>query len=172
MSEFQLETERLILRELTPGDLDFMSEMLGDPETLRFWPRTQTREEAEAWINRHRDRYREFGYGHWIVIRKEDGLPIGQAGLLHQEFDGRTEIGLGYMFHHRFLGQGYAFEASQACLHYGFELLQTNHIIALIRPENLASVKLAERLGLRRVSSTIFADLVHDVYQIDRNASR
>lgn len=172
MKRFMLETERLTIRELEMDDLDFVAAMLSDPETMRFWPRPFNRDEAEAWIERHQGRYLDHGYGYWVVVRKADGYPIGQAGLLHQEFGARIEVGLGYILHRPFWGQGYAFEAATACLDHGFRVLGLERIVALIRPENLASIRLAERLKLVRTGSTTFSDLAHDVYEISAHASR
>lgn len=172
MSRIVLETERLILREIEPDDLDFFAEMLGDPLTMAFWPRPQGRSEAAEWIERHRSRYSEHGFGYWIVIRKVDSVPIGQAGLLYQEVDGQSKTGLGYMIHHPFWKQGYAVEAARACLKHGFETLCLEIVRILIRPENVRSALLARKLGATLTRSTEYAGYVHDVYEVGPDASR
>jgi RimJ/RimL family protein N-acetyltransferase len=76
-----LDTPRLVLRELTLGDLDFVAELLAHPVVMHFWPKTYTRDEAEAWIGRHVERYTRDGYGYWLAVNKATGQPIGQAGV-------------------------------------------------------------------------------------------
>lgn len=171
-SGFQFETDRLLLRELKPQDLDFAADMLGDPEVMRFWPRPLTRQEAADWIERHRRRYAEHGYGYWIAIRKADMEPVGQVGLLRQEFDGRAEVGLGYMLHRPHWGQGYAYEGARACLDHGFEKLSLERIVILIRAENAPSIRLARRLGAVWTGATEYSGFTHEVYAVRRGPSR
>lgn len=166
MSRVVLETERLYLREIEPEDLDFFAEMLGDSETMAFWPRPQSRSEAKDWIERHRQRYADHGYGYWLVVRRADRAPIGQAGLLHQEVEGESMTGLGYMIHYPYWGQGYAIEAARACLDHAFSSLRLGSIRVLIRPENLRSVHLAQKLAATFVKRTEYAGFVHDVYEV------
>jgi RimJ/RimL family protein N-acetyltransferase len=64
-------TERLALRELLPSDLDFVASMLGDADTMRFYPRPYTREESAAWIDRQRRRYASDGHALWLVMLRE-----------------------------------------------------------------------------------------------------
>src|SRR5262245_55994518 len=131
-----LETSRLVLRELAPEDIDFVAEMLGHPEVMRFWPRPYSRAEAADWIRRHQERYASHGYGYWLAIDKQSGLRVGQAGVLVQQVEGVAETGLGYIIHQPFWRQGLATEAAVACRQYAFERLDKERVIALIRPEN------------------------------------
>lgn len=164
MAVWTLETERLSIRELEESDLEFVSQMLGCPNTMRFWPRPYSREEALEWIRSHQRRYREHGHGYWLLSLKDTAVPIGQVGLLRQELDTGPEVGLGYILYEPFWGNGYATEAAAACLDYGFRELGRNRVVILIRPENSASVRVAQRLGAQRVGSTEYAGFAHDVY--------
>lgn len=166
-----LESERLIIRELIPDDLEFMTEMLADEDVMRFWPRPLDRSEAETWIVSHRERYSHHGFGYWIAISKATGHPVGQVGLLMQEFDGRDHLGLGYMFHRPYWGQGYAYEGSRRCLKYAFEELEANEVIALIQAANEPSRRLAGRLGFVITGQTIYKDFLHGIHTLDRIAS-
>ena len=73
-------TERLVLREMTDDDLQDVADLLGDPEVMRFYPRPKTREEAQLWIDRNRQRYREHGFGLWATVEKSSGGPGGKSG--------------------------------------------------------------------------------------------
>jgi len=159
-----LETPRLLLREMSLDDLDFLAAMLGDRDVMKFWPRTYSREEAADWIQRQQQRYAKDGVGYWLVLDKQSQQPVGQAGLLVLQLDGAEEMGLGYILHHRFWRMGYATEAARASMEYGFTRLGKTRIVALIRPENLPSQNVARRLGMKLEKQTHFADYEHLVF--------
>ncbi len=166
-----LETPRLLLRELSPGDLDFVAELLADPEVMHFWPKTYTRDEAEEWIRRHAERYTRDGYGYWLALDKISGQPIGQAGLLAQQVDGVAETGIGYMIHRPYWRQGFATEAARYCRDYAFGTLSKERIVVLVRPENVVSVKVANKIGFTRERETNYAGFVHTVFARSRKVS-
>ena len=159
-----LETPRLVLRELMVDDLDFVAELLAHPEVMRFWPRPYTHEEAIEWIRRQQGRYASDGFGYWLTLEGETGRPIGQAGLLRQEFDGVVETGIGYILHRPFWGHGFATEAALACRDHAFGKLGKLRVTAAVRPENLASRRVAERIGLKCERMTTLAEMPHMLY--------
>ena len=170
MSVFQIETERLIIRELQVSDLDFVAEMLGDPEVMRFWPQPYSREGAAEWIAWHRRRYETDGYGYWLALRKQDGQPVGQVGLLAQEIDGHQSVGLGYIVHRPFWRKGYAEEGAKACARYGIETLGLDKIAILVRPENEPSIQLAKKLGAELQSQTNYHGFIHNIFQLSSSS--
>jgi [ribosomal protein S5]-alanine N-acetyltransferase len=163
-----VETSRLLLREITLGDLDFMAAMLGDPDVMRFWPKPMTRQEAEEEIRKIQTKYAKDGCSFWLAVEKSSGQPIGQAGILIQSLNGKEEAELAYKTHRPYWRQGYALEASRACLRYAFDVLRRERVISRIRPENTPSVKLASKLGLKPESRTIFAGFEHIIFSIDK----
>jgi [ribosomal protein S5]-alanine N-acetyltransferase len=163
-----LETSRLVLRELTLDDLDFVAEMLAHPEVMFFWPKPYTRDEAEAWIRRHQESYERYGYGYWLALDKVSGQPIGQAGLLAQQVDGVTETGIGYIIHRPFWRRSYATEAALACRDYAFGKLGKERLVVLVRPENVVSQSVVQKLGAQPERETVFAGLVHTVFVATR----
>ncbi len=144
-----LETERLILRPLEMSDVDALMGIFSDPVAMRYYPSTKSRREAEEWVRRFQKSYREHGFGLWAAILKDSGEFAGQCGLVAQEVDGRDEVEIGYLFLRRFWGHGLATEAAQACRDYGFGTLGCDRLVSLIDPSNLASRRVAEKVGMR-----------------------
>jgi [ribosomal protein S5]-alanine N-acetyltransferase len=161
-------TDRLLLREMDSSDLDFIAEMLGDPQVTRFYPKPYTRADAIAWIERQQARYARDGYGLWLVLLRTERVPVGQVGLLRQNVNGVAVPEIGYLLAHRFWGRGLATEAAIATRDYAFDELRFDRVVSLIRPENHSSQRVARRVGMRPVSSTLHAGLKHLVYAVDR----
>ena len=165
-----LETSRLRLREMTAEDLDFIAEMLGDPQVMRYYPRVCTRDESAAWIARQRARYARDGFGFWLAAIKESNEPVGQAGLLMQDLDGVMQVGLGYLVHRSYWRRGFAFEACEGILAYAFETLKMGRVVCPIRPENAPSRRLAEKLGMAAARRTDYAGFQHLIYTLRPNS--
>ena len=167
-----LVTERLVLREMVLADLDFVASMLADPEVMRYWPRCYTRAEAEAWVRRQRERYRRHGHGYWLALDKATGQPVGQAGLLLSKVEGRMEAALGYIVHRSFWRRGYATEAAAACRDYAFDHANKDRVIALVRPENVPSQRVALKIGMRPEGSAQYEGFLHLIFAIRKGSSR
>jgi RimJ/RimL family protein N-acetyltransferase len=145
-----LETRRLILRRQTLSDLDDLFALYCDSEIIRYIPDAprnikETQEELEWHMNGHPKRAE---LGLWATIHKETGKFIGRCGLLPWTIDGQDEIEVAYMISKAFWGQGLGSEAAQAILDYGFENLNFTRLICLIDKDNLASIKVAEKIGM------------------------
>jgi RimJ/RimL family protein N-acetyltransferase len=145
-----LETERLILRRLVPGDLDNLFTLYSDPEVRRYFPEgvltyEETKEELEWFLNGHPEHPQ---LGLWATIHKETGRFIGRCGLLPWTIDGQLEVEVAYLLGKDHWGQGLGTEAARGILHYGFETLNLPRLICLIDRENLASIKVATKIGM------------------------
>jgi len=145
-----LETERLILRRLLPGDLDSLFALYGDPEIRRYFPEgtltvDETREELEWFLDGHPD---DSELGLWATILKETGRFIGRCGLLPWTIDGRHEVEVAYLLAREYWGKGLASEAARAIVTYGFGPLHLSRLICLIVPENEASIRVATNVGM------------------------
>ena len=160
----EYETDRLSIRRQTRDDLDFVASMLANAEVMRFWPRTLTRDEAAAWIERQLARYAADGAGYALVLDRASATPIGQAGVIRNEVDGVSEWTLGYMLHRPYWGHGYATEAAAGAMASARATCGDVRIVALIRPENTPSRRVAERLGLSIERTTMFKGFDHLVY--------
>jgi RimJ/RimL family protein N-acetyltransferase len=145
-----LETPRLLLRRLLPGDLDALYALYSDPEIRRYFPEgtltyEETREELEWFLDGH-PRHAELGL--WATILKETGAFIGRCGLLPWTIDGQDEVEVAYLLDKTCWGQGLATEAASGIANYAVQTLRLRRLICLIDRENLASQRVAEKIGM------------------------
>lgn len=150
-----LETPRLILRELLPSDAPRLFLLDSNPDVMRYVGQAVLNDvsETEKLIDFIRDQYEKFGIGRLAVIEKDTNLLIGWSGLkfINYEINGITETyDLGYRFLPETWGKGYAYEAGQKSLEYGFEILKLNQITAYCDVQNVASLKVLEKLGFEK----------------------
>ena len=164
-----LETQRLVLREFQFEDLDALAAILCDRETMRYYPVSFDLAAVADWIQRNRTRYANDGYGLWAMILKSTRELIGDCGLVRQSVDAVDEIEIGYHVRRDLWNQGYASEAARACRDFGFANLEVDRLISLIRPENLASRRVAEKNGMTVWKEVTRVDLLHYVYAIKRD---
>ena len=85
------------------------------------------------------DRYARHGHGLWLVSEKAMGQPVGQVGVVVQNVRGVDEREVGYLIHRPFWRRGFATEAALACRDYALNVLGSDRVISLIRPENVPS---------------------------------
>lgn len=146
-----LETERLLIRPYTTEDLPFLESLVSDPRVVRFIGngKPRTTEGARMFFNWNLSHMKEDQlFGLQVLVEKESGELIGHAGLVPQEVDGVTEIEVGYWIAPAYWGKGFATEAAAAFRDAAFERLNEDRIIALIYPDNIASCRVAEKLGM------------------------
>ena len=144
-----LETARLQLRLLTPADKEALHCVLSDPIAMEHYPKPFSQEMTHRWIEWNLRNYQEFGFGLWAVIHKQDSVLIGDCGLTMQSVDGIAELEIGYHISRAYWGQGLATEAAIACKEYAFNVLQKDRVISWMGPANLASRRVAEKVGMR-----------------------
>ena len=148
--ELIFETDRLLLRKYVEEDAGAFFELNSDPEVLRFVPDQQLLDVEQArqiLIDHPMADYRKHGFGRGACILKSTGQQIGFAGLKHLEELG--EVDVAYRLLPAYWGQGLATEVALASVRYGFATLGLKRIIALVMPENVASVRVLEKAGLR-----------------------
>jgi len=146
-----IETERLIIREYVPEDLVQLHMILSDPMTMSFWPAPFTLEQAGDWIEDNLYNYEEQGFGRWAIVSKETRMIIGDCGINCIELDGQIEYDLGYIIHKLFWNEGYATEATEACIKYAFEELGLHRLCANMPTEHLISKRVAEKIGMKLI---------------------
>ena len=143
----EIETARLYLRQFTLDDLDDLSRIYSDPETMKYLTGVRTREATETAIHAMLQRWEQNNFGMWALVHKIDCKMIGRCGLAF--LDKTPEVELGYAIDKVYWNQGLVTEASFASLNYGFEILQLERIVAIARPENIASQRVMQKVGMK-----------------------
>jgi RimJ/RimL family protein N-acetyltransferase len=164
-----IETPRLTLRRWTYADRDAFRAMVSNPDTMRHLHDSVPLTPAQAddalfdTIERYND-----GFGDWAIVRREDGLILGESGLTRlPELDA---IEIGYMLEPMHWGQGYATEAATAVMRYAFDQLKLDRLVALTRPENERSIRVLEKLGMHREGRVMHRG--HDMVKYARAQER
>jgi RimJ/RimL family protein N-acetyltransferase len=149
-SPIAIETERLCLRQLTIEDAPFILEVLTDPSFLRFVGdrNVRTVEQAADYIlSGPITSYQRFGFGLLLTALKDGNTPIGICGLLQRE--ALEDVDLGFALLPPFRGQGYATECASAALTNGHVTLGLQRMVAIVSPDNAASIRVLDKLGFR-----------------------
>jgi RimJ/RimL family protein N-acetyltransferase len=165
-----LETGRLRMREFVPQDADALVAVLGDPVAMQYYPAPFDRVEVDHWIRRNRARYIDPGFGLWAMLLKDSGELIGDCGCFIRELESSVEFELAWHVRRDLWGRGYATEAAQACMQYVFTKLGVDRVISLIRPENLQSVRVAEKNGLTCEKIIFWRGYDHCIYTKSRDS--
>ncbi|MGB6386879.1 MAG: GNAT family N-acetyltransferase [Terriglobales bacterium] len=158
-----------MLREFTPEDAAALSQILSDPETMRFYPAPYDQAGVEQWIARSRQRYQTDRVGLWGMELKTTPELIGDCGIVLQQVEAERLYEIGYHLRRDLWGQGLATEAAIACRDWAFANLKTDRLISLIRPENLPSRRVAERVGMTIWREVNWHGLHHYVYSIEKD---
>jgi RimJ/RimL family protein N-acetyltransferase len=109
------------------------------------------------------------GYGQWTVVEKASDQVVGRVGLWNPE--GWPGIELGWIIRHSHWGRGFATEAARMALLWAWDNLDTDHIISIIQPDNVRSIRVAEKVGERLERTDVINDAAVHIYGIER-ASR
>jgi RimJ/RimL family protein N-acetyltransferase len=154
----ELPTERLLLRQWRSEDLEPFATHSADPEVMRYFPSTHTREQSDALARDFASGIEERGWGFWAV-EVRDGPPfIGFVGLMVPSFEAHftPAVEVGWRLGREHWGRGYATEAARASVDFGFRELGLEEIIAVTVPANTPSRRVMERLGMTRDSADDF----------------
>lgn len=157
-----LETGRLILREFGEADVEAFYLLGSHPAIIKYTGdpgggMTSIEHALEILRSHPMADYEKHGFGRWACVHKEKGEVIGFAGLKYlEELD---EVDIGYRLLPEYWGAGIATEAAQAVLEFGFRKLQMEEIIGLAVPENVASIRILEKLGMNFVGMVDYLGL-------------
>lgn len=166
-----LRTERLVLRHFEHDDLDALAAILSHPEVMRYSLRgPSNRNDTAAAIRHYRQAYATRGFGRNAVIERASGELVGFCGIGMMTVDGVDQPELGYRLRRVSWGRGYATEAARACRDHAFGDLAIERLIAVIEPANVASVRVAEKIGFRLDRETELEGVAVAIYAHDRTA--
>ncbi len=144
-----IETERLVLREIVPGDAEFILGLLNEPSFLEHIgdKGVRTLDDARRYIEEGPiDSYRRLGFGLYLVEARDSGVPMGICGLIRRE--ALDDVDVGFAFVPEFWSRGYGFESASAVLEHAREVLGLERVVAVVSPGNRASIRLLEKLGM------------------------
>jgi ribosomal-protein-alanine N-acetyltransferase len=147
-----IESKRLLIREILPGDIDCLLEIYRDDQNMKFIPNSNfnwTRERLKDKYQKINQDYKN-GFGIFAVQIKDNGKIIGEAGLFNS-FQDSTHLELGYILNKRFWRKGYGSEIAISLIDYGFITLNLDKITARMFKQNLASIRLSEKCGMKLI---------------------
>jgi RimJ/RimL family protein N-acetyltransferase len=170
----RIESARLVLRRVAPGDLPFFTRIHAVADVVRYTGhgRPRSAEETQQWLESTMANYAEHELGQLAVLRKADGVLLGRCGLSDLVIEARPAAGaiprawfgraqapaglavtqeqeLGYTFDATFWGYGYATEAAQCVFTYARDVLKLSRVISVIDRDNVRSLRVAQRSSLR-----------------------
>ena len=165
------QTKRLIIREFQVSDIEPLAKILAKPEVMQFFSPTgalSTKQTAVK-IQSFLDSYQKHGYGKYALIHRQSGRLIGYCGIVVEEIEDKLENELGYRLDSEFWGQGLATEAAKACLEYYFDKFKFDSVLGIVEPENKASIRVLEKVGMEFIQESTLSGRVIRIYKIANN---
>lgn len=158
------ESLRLIIAKINKSDADLLYQLNSNRQVMRYFPKVMNYNENHRMVEKILDHYEKHGHCFWkLLLRNGQGF-IGISGLLHQEIDGNVETEISYRINPRYWNCGFATEAAQACKDYAEKVLHKNKLISIVHPDNIASKRVAEKLGAKKTNITTFMGTDHEIY--------
>lgn len=167
-----LETNRLIVKQSTFDNFDNVYRLLSDAEVMRYVGRgAKTREETIEGLEKMIRHFEKHHFSFGDVYEKESGVFVGRAGLIYLEMnDSQPDIELGYILHKNFWNKGYATELAKGLIHWAFQDLSLQKLIAVAHPENKGSRHVLEKAGMHYVGRINAYDTEVDKFEIFKNS--
>lgn len=162
-----LETADLCLRPWRLADAPRLLELMQEEDMFKYFPPSSppTLEKSRRYISHQLEHWQKFGFGHWAVIAP-DGQLAGWNGLEYLPETDETEVA--YILGKDYRGQGYAVQAARAALHFGFHSAGLKSIIGLVHPENIPSIRVLEKCGLRFIDLKIYFGMEMRRYRLQK----
>jgi [ribosomal protein S5]-alanine N-acetyltransferase len=169
MGSLLLETDRTFMRPFADEDLIDLCAILGDPLVMQHTAtgRPKTPSLTASYLYSQQDHQEIHGFSLWAVFRRSDQRLIGQCGLARMRMTGETA--LGYTLAQDCWGMGYGTETTIAWLRHGFDALKLDRIVAAVKPDNGASIRILDKLGMSFDRADTFYDCPCFYYAIRRD---
>jgi len=169
--KFVLETERLILCEFTMEDEKDLLKLFSDPDVMHFSVSGPLdMKGVRAFLKKTLQSYKEHGYGKWAVILKKTGELVGACGIHNVKIDYEYLTEIGYRLVKKHWGKGLGTEVAVSIRDYGFETLKLPYLVSCMHPDNIASIRVAEKNGMKYWRDGEFFGVPCLVYGITRIA--
>jgi ribosomal-protein-alanine N-acetyltransferase len=151
-----IDTERLTLRPLYSADAETLHRIYQVDGVLRYFPNPKppALDKLQHFIESQENHWGRYGYGNWGILPRGEKEIVGWAGLQFIEDTAETEVG--FLLDKPFWGRGYATEIAEVSLRFGFDKKNLEKIIGLVHPENLASQRVLEKCGLRKIDQKVY----------------
>ena len=162
-----LETERLFLREITVNDAETAYLLNLDTDVIKYTgdKSFDSIESARQFLISY-DHYKKYGFGRWAVIRKQDREFLGWCGLKYSVDTDEHDIG--FRFFKQYWDKGFATESARACINLGFNKFNMTTIVGRAMTENVASIRVLEKIGLTYYKTFDFDGKEGVVYKINK----
>lgn len=166
----EIETPRLLLRQFTPEDAEELYRIYSHPDLFKYMSNDKPLvwEQTGAFIDSLNDNWKQHKFGVWAVVYKENQKLIGHCGLKFLE--NTPEIQIGYLLLKQYWGRGLGTEAAAEALRFGFEVATLERIVAIAKPENIASRRVMEKIGMKYEKDAYYYDNDVVYYSISREA--
>ena len=162
-------TQRLQLIPFAPSHEDGLFEMNSNPQVMRYLGPVQTREETRSSIERQGEKWSKFGFGWWSIFEIGSDNLVGAACLQHLGHVETNPLEIGWRLAPEAQGKGYATEAGRAAMEFGFDVIGETYLTAVTAPDNKASARVMERLGMRYIGIQTHYDEPCVTYEIHKN---
>jgi RimJ/RimL family protein N-acetyltransferase len=175
----RIETPRLLLRPFIPDDAEDLYRIYSHPDLFRYMSNEKPLlwEQTSALIDSFTEYWKRHKFGVWAVVNKTNQRLIGHCGFKFLE--STPEVQIGYLLLKSYWGRGIGTEAASAALKYGFEVAQLNRVVAIAKPENIASRRVMEKIGMNYEKDAYYYDndvvyysISRDAYQLEAMRSR
>lgn len=153
-----LETPRLLLRQFTPDDTQELYRIYSQPDLFKYMSNEKPLlwEQTKGVIDSFTENWQKHHFGVWAVVYKKNQQLIGHCGFKFLE--NTPEVQIGYLLLKPYWGMGLATESAWAALKYGFEVAQLNRVVAIAKPENIASRRVMEKIGMKYEKEAYYYD--------------
>ena len=159
-------SKRLTFKTFEPGDGALIYQLNSDPDVLTFLHENPiSLQEAERVVEQViLPQYKKYNHGRWAVYQTTTGEFMGWCGLKYREEEQITD--LGYRFKKQFWGQGFASEAAERCVHFGFHVLGITSLFGAAHVNNIASQKVLEKTGFQFVNTRVIDGCLAKTYML------
>jgi len=166
-----IETDRLILRTWKEEDIDKYYQINQDPKVIEFLLGPYTIERVKNFIILRNEQFELLGYTLWAVEEKSSGELMGFIGLDTMEWEAPFTpcVEIGWRLGSQYWGKGYAAEGAKAVLEYGFDVVGLDEIVSITVPQNIRSIRVMERIGMKR---DLNGDFAHPLLPKDHPLSK